>query len=677
MVRRARTYAASMCLAAALAGAVKAQPVNPLTGPSAITHGRTAWMKEGLVISGNWSSVTARRQEIRQPWTQMGCGLSDEEGTAGYRREFSPAMADELKLAGTTLAILPLWSGMGSFEREQEGMEDVRAFSKLLHERGLRVGVYIHDMDLSREFLESKPEARAWLAWPSPAGPYTTLPPPLTQSQGFGVYRNHPGYQAFMRSLIDYAIKEANADLLHFDNLVNGSGWSPEALADFRAFLRMKYSDEVIKKEFGACEGEKLVSLAGGPSPAGREWQLFQGWQLAEAYRKLTEYARSLNREVACDFNGAGIRYMFRRPFDLSLNAPYGDAYWDEGAVRRWDPEARTLETAIRSYKVARLFDQSMFSYTSYRLAMSESMAFNRDCMGNLYWFLYGKLNWSPACNSPAGAEMLPEVRFYREHRDLFNQGETLADVAVWRGRNQNVHGDLEAVHRTALFEQALIVHHVPFQIVFDQHLDRLERYRAVVAADVRLMREDQIDKLLAYAEGGGTLIVTDQTGSLDPWGRPRPHAMKRFFPEPGMGDGLVSEARGGGKVVYTRVELPRELREGAMPPNGEALLGALIEAMGEPTVRVDAPPYVAAEFIRQEGRLLVHLVDYSQGRARDEVIRIRTSPRLGEVVKARLLSPRQGASEPAVESAHGQGEIVVNGLDVYGVVVLGLKPRE
>ena len=90
----------------------------------AIRHPRPRWMRDGVVVAGNWSSWMARKQRIGANWTQMGHALSDEEAEASYRREMAPEMADRLRELGATLVIMPLWSGMGSYEDELPGTQE-------------------------------------------------------------------------------------------------------------------------------------------------------------------------------------------------------------------------------------------------------------------------------------------------------------------------------------------------------------------------------------------------------------------------------------------------------------------------------------------------------------------------------------------------------------------------
>ena len=655
---------------------VAAEPMVAIEGPVGITHPRPQWMKCGIVCAATNSPWYARLQKTPAVWTQLGYGLSDDEAAAGYKKELGPETADQINKWGVTMVFLSLYSGMTSFEQETTTWPGIKACAELMHARGIKVAVYIQQGNLSREFLEAMPEAYEWLAWQAPGTPYTTPPPPASQSEGYTVYRNHPGYQAFMRGIIDYAVKEVKADFLHFDNYVYGSGFNPRAVADFRAYLRAKYTSAQLKEHLG---GEDLKDVEApvytGKAPLTQEWQLFQGWMLADSYRKLADYARSLNPEVATEVNPSGLSFHgYRRPIDLSLLAPQGDAFWDEQAALGWDEEKQILNTGIRSYKLARLFHQSLLSYTSYRLAMSESMAFNYNCMGTIYSFLYGRLNWAGAIDSPAHKEMLSEVRFFRENHDLFDNGETLADVAVWRGRDSNINDTeyMGAPLNVSLFEQAMIAEHIPFEIIFDQHLDNLKKYRAVVAADQRLVQDAHIDRLIQYVESGGSLVLTDQTACMDQWARPRPHALKRFFAGPIPSDHKTVEQRGKGKIVLAKIVRPADMEMGSLPLNGPQLADAVVQVMGEPMVHTDAPVFVGMETIRQSKRISVHLVDYSQ-EYNAKPIHIRISPTLGNVVKASLMGPRQETAELQVDYQASGARITVPKLDIYAVAVVNM----
>lgn len=639
-------------------------------GPTGITHARPDWMRQGLVVAGNWSSVTARHQRISASWTQMGHGLSDADAATAYARELSPEMADRLQSAGATLVILPLWSGMGAFEEERIYFEDTRQFADLLRARGLRVGVYLHDMNLSKGFLDARPEAYDWLAWSAPDTPFDKPPPPETESEGYPVYRNHPGYLAFLFSVIRAAIQDIGADFLHFDNFVNYTGYGPRAVEDFVAFLRRRHTPETLR-ELGVEHPARLAEQAHTDRPpVSYEWKLFQAWSLAECYRQLTDHARRLNPRVATDANACGMDVSMRAPVDLSLLVPHGDAFWDEHARIAWEPDARILASGVRSYKIARLFSQSALLYSAPGRALCQAMAFNNDTLGCLYGFMYARLRYGWAGEDANGVPP-DEVRFYLAQRQLYADGVMLADAALWRGRAVTVYGPPTARQHAYLFEQALITRHIPFAIVFDQHLAVADQYRALIVPDVCMMTDDQCARLCTYVADGGALVITDDTARYDAWGRERPERLALLFggagrPEPGR-----IYAYGKGRTIYVSVQSPDPFVDGCRPLNEEALADACLAVMGPPTVRTTAPAWIGMETVHGVGQLIVHLFDFSDAPRTAPFTLTVDGTRVPSVAAATLYSPYAEPRALPVQAETSATTLLVPSFFRYAVVRL------
>ena len=682
--------------ASTVIGGDRAASIYGLTQP---VHRRPTWVPQnGIVMAANFCTFLQRKAPGDFIWTQEGYGLSDEEARAAYLKENSPEMYDRLKELGVNMVILPIWSGLGTWEDERSCMEDSKRYAEMLRARGIRVGAYIFSQFQSDVYKRAHPEANEWLVWSSPDL--------KTKATGNMLYMNHPGYQMLMRRLVKYAIEELKADLVHFDAFPNPPGWSPQAINDFRTYLRMKYTTKQLREYFG---GEDLTDVgrqayAGidsiehvsmgpglptvpvgklaetGVSPATVEWKHFEAWSLGEAWRKLNEYAHSLKPEVILDGNSSGISVFFLASSDLSLVLPYGDGFWYEQNQTLWNADKRLLNTSIRTFKTARIFNQFAITWSGAPQQTREAMAFNNDCTGCIYWFLYGRINWIEGAMKPGGTtsadeSRLPEINFYRERRDLFGQGEMVTDVGVLRGRAVNIYGSKEAVTNTYLFEQAMITEHIPFAIIFDQHLDYLSNYKAVVLADVRMLDDDQIGKLLEYVENGGGLVITGRTAAQDRWGRRRADPLKNFFRQPVGEEEEAYEERGKGRIVLTQIERPEEFRRGSLPLNRKQLAASAVKAMGEAvTFRTNAPLYLGMEFIRQDKRALVNMLDYSLGSAKGKSFQTWVSPTLGKVKKACLLSPRQDEVELKVEQQATGAKVTVPGLDLYGVVAIDLE---
>jgi hypothetical protein len=46
-------------------------------------------------------------------------------------------------------------------------------------------------------------------------------------------------------------------------------------------------------------------------------------------------------------------------------------------------------------------------------------MAFNRDCLGCICWFEYGRIVAIPGSDKPVSPELTPFIKFFKTRRDL------------------------------------------------------------------------------------------------------------------------------------------------------------------------------------------------------------------------------------------------------------------
>ena len=70
----------------------------------------------------------------------------------------------------------------------------------------------------------------------------------------------------------------------------------------------------------------------------------------------------------------------------------------------------------------------------------------------------------------------------------------------------------------TILMEQVLIQHKIPFDLIFDEQMDRIGRYRAIILPGQESLSQAWVDKLTAYAQDGGTVLFTGNTADYNDW---------------------------------------------------------------------------------------------------------------------------------------------------------------
>ena len=173
-----------------------------------------------------------------------------------------------------------------------------------------------------------------------------------------------------------------------------------------------------------------------------------------------------------------------------------------------------------------------------------------------------------------------------------------MADVAVLRSFPSLAFGRGGGVPITWQVEQSLIENRIPFQIVYDQQLDDLLRYRAVVLAGCTAMSDQQVDQLRRYVQSGGRLCLIGPVATHDQWNTPRA--------KPALDD-LRDTA-----VVRadTNSDVPAAIRRACG---------------GNPSLRVQGPHGLCAELTEQANRRMVHLVNYRTGDpARGVEVRLR-----------------------------------------------------
>jgi hypothetical protein len=223
------------------------------------------------------------------------------------------------------------------------------------------------------------------------------------------------------------------------------------------------------------------------------------------------------------------------------------------------------------------------------------------------------------------------------------------------------------------LFEQSLIQARVPFDIVFDENLRDLSKYRVLALADQECLSDEQLGLIRNFVDRGGGLVATGDTALYNQWRQRRR--------ESGLKDV---------KAVYIRTVQPAVPKPPAaaatsaywkLPLNWEELIAAVRRAAGGSlSLDVKAPPAVTAEVYEQRDkrRLLVHLVNYAAAGAGNVPVDV-ALPAGAAVEKVTLLSPDlspdEAASRPLVAAVKsGRAAFTVPGLKTYSLAVLQLK---
>jgi len=628
-----------------VAVALAADQLGPTTLPR---PQRPEWVRrDGIVMAGDWEPLFFRvrrgnrgntPKELAVPSGYKGYTPTDAQ-RAAYLAEHSPEMIARLKDLGVNFAMIHGYKGAG-LAAERQSMVEAAEFARRYHQAGMHVGIYVDSATFFPELLLPEvPHADHWPLRDADGKPQTYGG---SASYRWRLNRNHPEAHADILEVLRAAIQDIRPDLIHFDNYLKGPAYDTNSVERFRDYLRRTFTSEELRVA-------GVADLAGVQPPAERTdgllrraWLEFTTQSLADSYRARTVFARSLRSDILMECNPHSVMPAINPPVDHLRLVAGGEALWDEGRWTAYSPGK--LHTRIRSYKVARLMENMCFAYNTTPLELAEAMAFNLDCLGCVCYYEYGIIRNRPWVSEGVLPESRPYIRFFHDRRELLRDAQVVADVAVLRSFPSQMFAGQSCAKLTGRVEQLLIENRVPFQIIGQQHLADLGRYRALVLAGCPALADQDVAAIRRYVGSGGRLCIIGPLATRDAWMRPRPNPALDDLPA--------------AKLV--RVDEKADLLE------------AVLQASGGASLRMrSAPEGLCAELTDQPGRRLVHLVSY-RGQPLGEVAVELRLPESRKAVRVRLAGPEHSEDVELPFQAEGAGvKFRVPKLNVYEIAVV------
>ena len=652
-----------------------------------------------LIIVGNWDSM---------PIFQVRRGGESTALETEYQAESSESTVKKLKALGVTLATLHFYKGFG-LKAEQPHIEIAKKLAALLHQNDIRVGLYVGSTIAYETFLLEKPEAEEWFVPDFLGQPVTYHDQPFRKR----VYFMHPGYLEYMKAVVRMGVEDLKADEIHLDNTSLQAEpvifHHPLAVKDFREYLTANYTPAELTERLGFSNLTYVVPpkfdapLVTIDDPLLQEWAGFRCHQLNRYYAAIKAVIKGANPNTAIATNPhsgiSGRNTIWEQGVHYPAFLPQLDITWtEEGDYARMTPEG-VLVSKIRTYKMASHLKKRVMTYTAGsdgggKLAMGECMAYNRQTLGMV--------------GDVLDAAKIPEdqkryIDFFRRHFDHYRGVENIADVAVlYSYATMGFNNNRPAVS-FMLFTQALIQAKIPFDIIFDEDLRDLRKYRAVVLADQECLDDSQMDLIRLYVRQGGGLVATEQTSLYTLWRlRRREFGLRDLFgvepshwarreAEKDLEITPVRNRAGQGRVVYLAAVKPAIEKSPAvsmsfqywkLPLNWQEIIEAVRCAVGGKfSLEVEAPTTLAvtAEIMQQpaKNRRLVHLLNYAAPEGLT-VSGVRVEVELPESKHARqvtLLSP--DGSEPIaipIQTSQNRARFTVPSLKTYTLAVLDLE---
>ncbi|HUJ24049.1 MAG TPA: beta-galactosidase [Bryobacteraceae bacterium] len=630
----------SSALSAPLLAAQAGNDVSERSPQAPASLPRPRWLENGLIDAGGSHEgflFTVRR------------GGQRLDARRSYEHEQSEEVIRRLKSQGVEVFHTHLYKGFG-MEAEKSEMEDARRAAEIAHRHGLKVDSYIQWNTLMYEtFFAEEPRAKEWVQRDISGKPIL-LVYGYQQSFRYRPCFANQNYLDYLKKIVRYAVEEVKTDFIHFDNFdLNpepDSCHCPVCVEGFRSYLKEKYSVARRKERFG-FENVDYVNPpqwnAQNPpqrmqvifDPAIQEWVDFRCEIMARALRQMAAFAKGMNPEVAIECNPHGItggNRAWEAGLDHARFLKSTDVFWTE---EENDPALASdgrLISKIRSYKLARAFNNILLAYIAgHPLEAAECLAFDQTL--------------GYAGEDPLRPHILEYIAFYRRNRDLFIKAQDAADVAILRSYPSITYNNARAQLSAILAEQALIQAHIPFSLIFDEHVADLSKHRVLILPDSECLSDAQLASIRQFVDQGGGLVAIGQSGLYDEW--------RRVRTKPGLADLIDGQKRasgyeervgrmeisgkstkkevGQGRSVY----LPGLHFDGALPEmanyfeidnrfwkrpkNWEDLVAAVNwVAKDSLPLHVEGPEYLVANLTAQPGkrRMMVHLVNYNARKA-------------------------------------------------------------
>lgn len=672
----------------------------PMTAENTLPH--PEWISEyPMVFVGNWDAAPIFKRRVG------GTPVWQEDY---YYKEHTEEMVKKLKDMGVTMFLLHFYKGFG-IEAEKEQMEDSKKLASLCKQYGLKVGVYVGSTIGYETFLLEKPEAKEWFV------PDYLGEPVIYGNQTFRkrVYFMHPGYIEYIKRVLRIAIQDLKVDLIHFDNTSMQAEpaifFHPLAVANFRTFLKNKYSPEMLKQRFGFSDLKYMeppktnTPLSTIDDPLFQEWADFRCQQLADYYGIMEKYIHDLNPKVAIVNNPhkgmSGNNTIWAQGVDYPRLSSHTDFIWTEEGNAAGINEEGVLISKIRSYKMARILNNRIFTYTSdSKLEMAQSLAFNQQGIG-----MVGGLKEMESAPLTGGYELQEDqeayIKFFHKNFEYYHHIHHVADVAVLHSFATMAYNNDLPYQSTFLFEQVLIQHKIPFDIIFDNNLKDLSKYKVLVLADQECLSDEKLNLIRSFVSQGGGLVASENTSLYTEWRqRKRTFGLDDLFQvkapvwqgsnykEPILNIPVKKNNIGKGRVVYipgVQPSIPKPTavamsgRYWKLPLNWKELIESVQWSSGNNlSLSIEAPLTVTMELTQKEDNsaFILHLVNFDPKNSSPQNIKVDLLvPEGKKVTQVKVLTP-DGREEVILQFNESGKHVIftVPLLTAYDIVVIKLE---
>ena len=576
------------------------------------------------------------------------------------------------------------YKGFG-FQAEKEEMDLTVQTAAWARKYGMQAGVYFQWGSVVWEtFLQENPRAKDWVLLDRDGHPVR-----INYGHYYWRYlpdlRNPEYMHWYKETVLRYCVEKVKPRYIFLDNVAENPpvSWQPLHnrywVEGFRDYLRTNYTAEQRKEMLGYSsvdyvlppywewENDKVVN-----DPIMQRWIDFRCKSVTDAVAETCRFIKSLDSTIAVGVNIHEISRENRAITGIDPVAVCNRTGVDAWSGEIWDEAELTPEgvliSPIREYKACRTLKVAFQSGGRGPLGRAVKMAFSYRLRipGGGYLGAPGRASY---LNGPS-----PNDKFY-QYVDYSRDTESVADVAVLRSYPSLAYNSFDPLASTIGFEQTLIQAKVPFDIIFEENLKDLSKYKVLVLANTECMADSEIAAVRAFVRNGGALVATGSASLYNQWRRPRPEfglgdvlgltreEARKTFDSYQISDavstwvgaaGLYAKrgAFGKGRAVYIPRVIPAYQGTTVrmnLPVNWPELEEAVRWAAGgEFSVRVQAPLTVVMNLYRkkEKDQMILHLVNFKPDLIREIPVELNI-PSGKKVRSVTLISTDREGTQP------------------------------
>jgi len=590
-----------------------------------------------------------------------------------FDSEACPRLMEDL---GLNMLHSRFYKGMG-WQFESRDFPHVKRFVENCHRHGVRALAYVQFSTLYYEtMLAEIPGLDDWAAVDERGRKRTY--------HGGAYYRwlpciNAPGFEPYLKKLIRIALEEGDFDGIMFDNCGVPPCHCDRCAALFREHLAGLPDPE---GRFGLPTVDHVLPpVRSGygeiQDPIYQEWIRFRCQRVAALYHRLYRHAKACKRSAIVSGNVANVRRANVAGAAGLIAADLADSF-DVFVSQSGNAPGLTdgcVVNRVREIKLSQALGTDVLALCDSDAGISPG-AESAYVLTLVEDAVFGGIPTDRTVIKPS-PEMVSArlIEFRKPLLRRFNEAvrrgraglerPTYAPVRLLYSRESEAFSE-QSHDATLSAEEILLRNHVPYGLLPTDAATPLEApadCEVLLVCDQRCLSDAQLDALMRYAQDGGRLIITGQSGEHD-----ESYRQRRANPLARL-DGRPNVVRRA-EVDAAPIKSAGWTIKVAAPKDGGRRLIDDLASLWSPPIRIDAPATVFAEVKRDEQAVSVHLVNYAQEPV-GKGARIELDADTDAAPRVTVAAPMEGrdAAPVAAQRVGGRWVVEVPPFAVYAVV--------